>query len=66
MEKEYSVPEPPAAMVWLKDSICLGFFKKNYMIINSETGAIMNIDINSGSPNVAPYIKAVGDEFYCL
>lgn len=65
-EKEYAVPEAPAAMVWCKDSICMGFFKRNYMIINSESGAISNIDVNSGPANSVPYIKAVGDDFYCL
>ena len=65
-EKEFSVPEVPAAMVWCKDSICMGFFKKNYMIINSETGAILSIDVNSGPTNSTPFVKAVGDDFYCL
>lgn len=66
LEKEYAVPEAPAAMVWNKDYICLGFIKKNYMIINSESGTVINMDVNTGPTNSIPYVKAVFDDFYCL
>lgn len=65
-EREYPVVEPPAAMIWWKDYICLGFLKKNYMIINSESGQITTMEINTGPTNSVPYIKAMGDDFYCL
>ena len=65
-EREYPIVEPPTAMVWARDYVCLGFLKKNYMIINSETGQSTTMEVNTGPTNSTPYIKPVGDDFYCL
>jgi hypothetical protein len=62
-----TIPDIPAAMAWSGRSICLGFLKRDYMVINSETGALIEI-ISAGNSGyqIQPYIKAVGEEFLCF
>lgn len=60
------IPDVPAVIVWHGNSICLGFHKRNYLIINSEDGRIIDIQVPSASTNYTPYIKIVGNEFFCL
>ena len=62
----FMVPDVPSTMAWCRHSICVGFTKKSYIIINSENGSTKEIDLPSGPINFQPYVKVIKDEFFCL
>ncbi|CAG9314396.1 unnamed protein product [Blepharisma stoltei] len=62
----FMIPDVPAVIVWYGTNICIGFHRRNYLIINSEDGRITDIQVPSATTNYTPYIKVVGSEFFCL
>lgn len=60
------VPDNPVTMAWNDSFICCGFARRNYAIINSDTGETINIELPPAQRSYIPFVKVIGSEFYCL
>ena len=61
-----SLSDVPVCIAWFGNSICVGYQRKNYHIINCKTGSITDIDLPLMQSSVLPFVKVVDDQFFCL
>jgi hypothetical protein len=60
------LPDNPVTMAWNDSYICCGFGRRNYVIVNSDNGETINIELPSTQRPYTPFVKVIGTEFFCL
>lgn len=60
------LPDSPVTMAWNDIFICCGFARRNYVIVNSDTGEAINIELPAAQRSYIPFVKVIGNEFFCL
>jgi hypothetical protein len=56
----------PVCIAWFGESICVGYQRKAYYLVNSVSGVAVELDLPAVQPNIPPFVKVIDEYFYCL